>query len=61
MLMQFEKSPKSKITKSLLEDQALFHSVLSMLDVTSSVVKGRIYLFVYYLFYDPGQWVGDRV
>ena len=49
LLMQFEKSPKSKLTKTLLEDEGLWGAVLSLLDINSSVVKGRIYLLVYYL------------
>ena len=51
LLVQFDKSPKSKLTKALLDNSALYHAVLSILDLNSAVVKGRIYLFVYFLIY----------
>lgn len=47
--MQFDKSPKSKLTKAIMEDEALLQSIISLLDVNSSVVKGRIYLYIYFI------------
>lgn len=47
--MQFDKSPKSKLTKALMEDEALLQAIISLLDVNSSVVKGRIYLYIYFI------------
>lgn len=48
-LVQCEKSPKSKLTKSFLEDENLFRAILSLLEMNSSVVKGRVYLYIYFL------------
>ena len=44
--MQCEFSPKSKVTKTLLEDNALFSAALGLLDSNASIVKGRVYLFI---------------
>lgn len=49
LLMQFDKSPKSKLTKAIMEDEVLLQSIISLLDVNSSVVKGRIYLYIYFI------------
>lgn len=32
-----------------MEDEALLQSIISLLDVNSSVVKGRIYLYIYFI------------
>ena len=48
-LMQFTKSPKSKITRAILESKEMILAVLSMIESGSSVVKGRVYLFIYFL------------
>ena len=47
--MQFESSLKSKVSKTLLDDHSLFQAILRMLDCNGSVVKGRIYLFIYFV------------
>lgn len=49
LLVQFEKNFKSKLTRSILEDDSLFHSILSLLEINSSVVKGRAYLYIYFV------------
>ena len=49
MLMQFEASVKNKVSKGLLEDSGLLQAVLGMLDCNASIVKGRIYLFIYFV------------
>ena len=49
ILMQCERSLKNKISKAILDDSALLNSILSLLENSSSVVKGRIYLFIYFL------------
>lgn len=49
LLVQFEKSPKSKLTKAIAEDEALLMAVLSLLEVSSSVVKGRVFLYIYFM------------
>ena len=47
--MQFSKNPKSKLTRTILESKELTRAVLSMIESGSSVVKGRVYLFIYFL------------
>ena len=33
----------------ILDDNVLFRTVIAMLDCNSSIVKGRIYLFIYFV------------
>jgi serine/threonine-protein kinase ULK4 len=49
LLVQFDKSPKSKLTKAIAEDETLLIAVLSLLEVSSSVVKGRVFLYIYFV------------
>lgn len=55
MISQFAKSKSSKISKMYLDDEALFRAILGKLEkTTSSVAKGRIYLYVsFYLEQEP--------
>lgn len=47
--MQLIKAPKSKLTKNILENKETIKAVLSLIESGSSVVKGRVYLFIYCL------------
>ena len=49
MLMQFERSLKNKTSKVLLDDNGLFKAVLGLLDGNAAIVKGRVYLFIYFV------------
>lgn len=43
------KSPNSKLTKSIYEDEALMRGVFGLLEVNSPIVRGRVFLFTYFL------------
>lgn len=49
ILVQCERSLKNKISKMILDDGPLLQSIFSLLDNSASVVKGRIYLFIYFM------------
>jgi hypothetical protein len=50
ILQQFSKNPKSKHTRTLIESKELIRSVLGLMDNSNSgsVIKGRVYLFIYF-------------
>lgn len=45
---QMNKSPSSKLTKSIYEDETLIKGVLGLLEVNSPVVRGRVYIFIHF-------------
>ena len=51
ILSHLEKSPKSKLSRALMDDGALVGAALGLLELNSSVVRGRVYLFIYFLLY----------
>lgn len=49
VIMQLYSSSNSKLSRSFLEDEPLVRCILQLLDNSSSVVKGRVLLFSYFL------------
>jgi hypothetical protein len=47
--MQLYSSPNAKLSKMLLEDEALIKTIMQLLDNSSAVVKGRVMLYSYFL------------
>lgn len=47
--MQIHQYPNSKFSKTLLDDESLIKSMIQQLDNQSSVIKGRVLLYFYFL------------
>lgn len=56
LLLQFNKSKSSKISKMYLDDENLFRAFLSKLDhISSPIVRGRIYLYINFYLESDGK------
>jgi hypothetical protein len=49
VIMQLYSNPNAKLSKILLEDEALIKTIMQLLDNSSAVVKGRVMLYSYFL------------
>jgi serine/threonine-protein kinase ULK4 len=49
VVTQLFRTPNSRLSKNLLEDEALIRSIMQLLDSSSAVIKGRVMLYSYFL------------
>lgn len=49
VIMQLYKTPNSKLSRAILDDDVLIRSIMQLLDSSSAVVKGRVMLYSYFL------------